>query len=178
MARVAQRPTEAEVGHVAVSTPVDLEALGAQLGHGVVERARLDVGQDHPHALAGEPLAHGPADAAGPAGDHRHPAREVLDQLSLARPATGRRSAGGRRADPLAGHRCRGSRRVWMLLRSASVISTQLADREVGHRVEARLAQDDLAVDRLELPGLLGRGGSRRGRVAVEALAVGGRAGT
>ena len=45
----------------------------------------LDVGQDHLHALAGEPLAHGLPDAAGPAGDHGHLAGEVARSLAAHR---------------------------------------------------------------------------------------------
>src|SRR5580700_564727 len=49
----------------------------------------------------------------------------------------------------------------------------QLAYRKVGDRVEARLAQDDLTLDVLQLAGLLGPMAVDQGGIAVEPLAIG-----
>ena len=48
-----------------------------------------------------------------------------------------------------------------------------LPHRQVGDRVEPRLAQDDLALDRLELAGRLVAVAVDERRLGVEALAVG-----
>ena len=48
----------------------DVEPIGAQLSHRLVERGLLDVGQHDAHALAGEALRHRPPDTARSASHH------------------------------------------------------------------------------------------------------------
>ena len=55
---VAQLFHRCEVRHVALH-PDDLESLGLKLVHRLGERIVVHVGQDHPHPLTGETLAHG-----------------------------------------------------------------------------------------------------------------------
>jgi hypothetical protein len=66
------------VGHVAGHSD-GIQAVCPQFAHRIVQCPLVDVGQGHLHALAGEPLAHGPSDATGASGDHRHPAGEFRD---------------------------------------------------------------------------------------------------
>ena len=62
------------------SPPASVDGLD-----GLVQGRLLDVGHYHPHGLGREALGHPPAHAAGPAGDHGHPAGEILHGASAAR---------------------------------------------------------------------------------------------
>jgi ubiquinone biosynthesis protein len=62
-----------------------LRAAGAQLALRRRERRRLDVGDDHPHALGREPVRESPPDPAGAAGHDRDLAPEILHSAGLAR---------------------------------------------------------------------------------------------
>ena len=74
---VAQRLHRGPVGDVGDHA----EDLGPRAGQVVdrqLQRPCLNVAEDDPHALGGGLVGHGPADAAGAAGDHRHLALQVF----------------------------------------------------------------------------------------------------
>ncbi len=91
---IAQRHHRVEVGDVGLH-PDHVEAVGGQVSHGGVEHRCLHVGQHHPHAFGREAGAHGSAHAAGAAGDHGHPTREVLHQRLSLMSSPSLRSRGG-----------------------------------------------------------------------------------
>jgi hypothetical protein len=86
--RVAQPLHRRIVGDVA-DHPGGLKTFGPELLGRRDQRRLFDIGQDHLHPLAGEALAHGSTDAPGTAGDHCHPAGQVLHHSS----PTGERSS-------------------------------------------------------------------------------------
>ena len=87
--RVAQPLDGLVVGDIGDKTH-HVDAVRLELLHRGLERGRFDVGEHDLHALLTEPLTHGPADAAGAAGDDGHPPLESFHQSSV---PTGDRSS-------------------------------------------------------------------------------------
>ena len=97
--RVAQRFDVSQLRHVAVDAD-DLSTVGAEVGHGVVERSLLDVPEHEPRASLGEPLRRREPDPARAARDDRRPALHVhvtsSETQSIAGLASRAEAPGGR----------------------------------------------------------------------------------